>query len=277
MIIVFTDLDGSLLDSETYSWEPARPALELLERLGVPWVLVSSKTLREMEQLREDMAHRHPFVVENGGAAFIPAGYFGAPVAGVERRDGYEVLEWGTPYPDLVRALRAAAAATQCPVTGFHEMTGQALSATTGLPPARAALALQRAYDEAFSVPDRTKVRGLLDAIEGLRLRWTHGGRFYHICGNNDKATAVTALTRLFAKQHGSVTTIGLGDSLNDLPLLRVVDIPVFIRSRRPPSIHFRAIGAHYTRSAGPKGWNEAVTALLAHPPIAAGPHPAQR
>ena len=51
-LMVFTNLDGSLLDSVTYSWEPARPALDLLRALAVPIVLVSSKTRMELEQIR---------------------------------------------------------------------------------------------------------------------------------------------------------------------------------------------------------------------------------
>jgi mannosyl-3-phosphoglycerate phosphatase len=43
MQTVFTDLDGTLLDHETYSWEAARPALERLELSGILWILVTRK------------------------------------------------------------------------------------------------------------------------------------------------------------------------------------------------------------------------------------------
>jgi len=55
MHVVFTDLDGTLLDQETYSWEAARPALELLERQRIPWIIVTSKTRAEVEVLRREM------------------------------------------------------------------------------------------------------------------------------------------------------------------------------------------------------------------------------
>jgi len=262
MTVLFTDLDGTLLD-EAYSWEAARPAIELLERRRIPWVLVSSKTRSEMEALRAGLGHAHPFVVENGGAAYIPRGYFGCPVAGASARGGYEVLSWGAPYGDLVRRLQAAAAGAKCPIVPFSAMTVEEVSQATGLPAAAAARAMQREYDEVFSAPDKTKIPGLLEEIERAGLRWTHGGRFYHICGDNDKAIAVRALIDLFTARHGAVETIGLGDSLNDLPFLRVVDIPVVIRGRRPTPIPLRRIHARYTRSAGPRGWNEAVTGLL--------------
>ena len=272
MTVIFTDLDGTLLD-ESGSWEQARPAIEQLDRQGVPWILVSSKTRSEIEALREDLGHVHPFVVENGGAAYIPRGYFGSPVAGALELGGYEVLRWGTPYPELAAALRRASEAAGCPVAGFDSLTAEQVAAATGLSVPAAALAKQREYDEVFSVPDETRLPALLAEIERAGLRWTHGGNFYHLCGDNDKANAVRALTGLFAARYGAVETIGLGDSLNDLPFLQIVDRPVLIRRRRPPTIHLRNRNTLYTRHAGPRGWNEAVTELLIAGEVAAGRH----
>ena len=78
-LIVFTDLDGSLLDGTTYSYEAATPALTALREQGIPLVLVSSKTRAEMEPLRQRLVHHDPFIVENGGAVFIPHGLFDFP------------------------------------------------------------------------------------------------------------------------------------------------------------------------------------------------------
>lgn len=66
-LLVFTDLDGTLLDHHTYSWQPARPALERLDGLKIPLILCSSKTSPEMLGLRAELGNRHPFIVENGG------------------------------------------------------------------------------------------------------------------------------------------------------------------------------------------------------------------
>ena len=260
--LLFTDLDGTLLDDKTYSWRAARPALELLSAHDVPWVIVSSKTRAEIEPLRQELGHRHPFVVENGGAAFIPEGYFGWPVPDAVARDGYDVLEWGRPHAELVHTLEAAAASQQYCVNGFSRMSIDEVCRTTGLSRAQAERAQRREYDEPFlAMEDRGRPR-LLGAIQRAGFRWTHGGRLYHICGNHDKGTSVKAILELFARRHGPVRSIGLGDSLNDLPLLAAVDVPVLIRSGRSP-VPFGLPGAKRTRSAGPKGWNEAVAELL--------------
>jgi len=79
-LVVFSDLDGTLLDHDTYSFDDARPALERLGHAGVPLVLCTSKTRAEVEPLREALDNDSPFIVENGGAIMIPDGYFSVEI-----------------------------------------------------------------------------------------------------------------------------------------------------------------------------------------------------
>jgi len=57
-LLVFTDLDGTLLTHEGYSWQPAAPALERLRQLDIPLILNSSKTAAEIAALREELDNR---------------------------------------------------------------------------------------------------------------------------------------------------------------------------------------------------------------------------
>src|SRR4030042_1984828 len=114
----FTALAGALLDHATCAFEPARPALEALAAAGIPLILCTSKTRAETERWRRALGNAHPFIVENGGAVFIPEGYF-AFDAGFDRREGgYGILELGRPYAELRRALDAIRKATGLPFCG---------------------------------------------------------------------------------------------------------------------------------------------------------------
>ena len=104
-LIVFTDLDGTLLDQETYSWEAARPGLEALRSQNVPLILSSSKTREELAPIRRDLESPHPFIVENGGAVYIPEIYFTVPLPDTRTMKGYLRIELGVPYSLLRRAL----------------------------------------------------------------------------------------------------------------------------------------------------------------------------
>ncbi|MCS7314225.1 MAG: HAD-IIB family hydrolase [Bryobacterales bacterium] len=266
--MVFSDLDGTLLDAEGYDFGPAAPALEALARRGIPIVLVSSKTRREIEYWRRRLSNGHPFVVENGGAIYVPEGYFPFALERAVRRDGYEVLELGRPHAELVRALDEAARETRTPVLAFHRMTIGEIRRRTRLPPALARLARQREYDEPFQLPARAPADPLLRALERRGLRWTRGGGFYHVTGHGGKAPAVEILVSAYRRACGRIRTIGLGDAWNDLEYLRLMDIPIVVAGPAAHSMRSALPRARLTEPPGPAGWSRGVLeALASHGP----------
>jgi len=264
MKVVFTDLDGTLLDSENYSFRAALPALKHLKRNNVPWIMVSSKTRAEVEHWRAVLGNDHPFIVENGGAAFVPSGYFPIEVAGTTR-DGYTILEWGMKHERLIAALDAASVSSQCAVAAFHHMTVQQVAVACGLPVEQAAFAKMREYDEPFQILDMSRSKQLLAAIVEQGLCWTRGTRFWHITGTNDKAEAVRAIAGFYGRTHGSVETVGLGDGPNDVAFLRTVDVPIVIPSASSSDLMQLLPKGILARFPGPQGWNEAVLQRVAH------------
>ena len=260
-IIIVTDLDGTLLDSKTYSFEEARPALELIKKKHVPLVLCSSKTRAELGVWRIRLENRHPFIVENGGGIFIPEGYFPFPVEG-ETRNGYRVISLGMPYAGIREQFTRLRDELKIPVTGFGDMTPDDVAALTGLSHDEAVLAKQREYEEPFVFPGAADER-MLQAIEASGLRWTQG-RLFHLMGNQNKGKAVALLRTLFERAKGPAIVAGLGDSLNDLPFLLAVDHPVLVRREEgcyDPKITIP--GLYCTQKIGPAGWNEAVQTVL--------------
>ena len=73
--IIFTDLDGTLLDHDTYSWKPAESALKLARKMNIPVIFCTSKTRAEVEIYRKSIGNKHPFIAESGEAIFIPVSY----------------------------------------------------------------------------------------------------------------------------------------------------------------------------------------------------------
>ena len=106
--------------------------------------------------------------------------------------------------------------------------------------------------------------RGDQFAARRAGLRLVRGGRFFHLIGANDKGRAVSALRGLYERARGPLRAVGLGDSLNDAPMLRVVDIPVLVRradGTYDPGIDLP--GLVRAPGVGPEGWREAVLAIL--------------
>ena len=264
-LIVFSDLDGSLLDQNTYAFDEARPALERLGRAGVPLVLCTSKTRAEVEPLREALENDSPFIVENGGAVFIPDGYFAADIdiPGADRWSDMLVVAMSDSYATLVAALARASRESGVRVRGFADMTDAEVATATGLSLEDARRARQREFDEPFEIIDADRTDALLAAIEREGKRWTAGGRFHHITGASDKAAAVRLLVDLYRRQSGAVTTVGVGDAPNDVSFLRDVDIPIVIASAHADEMVRHVPRATVTRVPGPAGWNEAMLVLL--------------
>ena len=261
MLVFITDLDGTLLD-ETYSYEAAQPALKLLGQLRIPLVLCTSKTRAEVEACRILLDNHHPFIVENGGALYIPELYFDRRINAPIYRDGYAVIEFGDSYQELVRCLLQASAESNCRVRGFHQMDIEEVSARCNMPEAAARLAKKREYDEPFEILEGEGER-LIEAIEKQKKRWTHGGCFYHILGSNDKAHCVNLLCHFYRKIFKNVVTVGLGDGLNDAGFLNLVDIPILLESAAIEDLIKAVPRARQYSGSGPQAWNAAVLEII--------------
>jgi len=266
--VVFTDLDGTLLNDQTYSYDEAAPALERCRRLGVEVVLASSKTQAEMERLSAELALKTPFVYENGGGIFFPQNlpHPPPPEAIALAPDGPWQLDLGRPYSELTLALAALKVELGLEMKGFFEMSLEEISALTGLKTQAAALAAQRQFDEPFIIPQATEaqIEGLIQAAGRLGLRVVLGGRFFHLTGPHDKGQAVVRLLAWYRGRTPEIRSIGLGDSPNDFEMLAQVDYPVLVRSGREyPALASRIPGLRVTPQPGPQGWNRAVLEIL--------------
>jgi mannosyl-3-phosphoglycerate phosphatase family protein len=259
--IIITDLDGTFLDPKTYSFKEAMPALELIRERDIPLVLCSSKTRKEIEVYRKRLENSHPFISENGGGIFFPVGYFPAHESG-EQRDGYKVVSLGSPYEEIRKRFVAMRERLGIAVLGFGDMTIEEVAGLTGLSFEEAGLAKQRDFEEPFIFPDKPEERFLRE-IEGEGLRWTQG-RFFHFMGDHHKGRAVNILRRLYEQRDGAVRSVGIGDSLNDLPFLLGVDLPVLVKKENGRyDARIDIPGLVRSNGVGPAGWNEIVIELL--------------
>jgi len=271
--LVVTDLDGTLLDADTYDVSPARGALAALRDRGIPVVLCSSKSRAEMEPLAAALDLRAPLIVENGGAIVFPPG---SSSSGAAHGDG-SVLALGTPRPELLRALPDIAREVGVALRSFADMDPSEVSELTGLSDEGARLARRREWDEPFVVDESDAPRDLDTRLEEAArrrgLRVTRGGRLRHLTGPTDKGVAVRALLQVMPTGPAGVS-VGLGDAANDLPMLRAVDHPVLVPRKRggvDPVLVAALPAARTAPRPGPAGWAAAVMELLAGEPRAVG------
>ena len=232
-------------------------------------MICSSKTRAEIESLQQAMGLDHPFVSENGGALFVPRGYFPFPLEGGRRDGRHDAFEFSPRYPRIVATLRARARATGAGVVGFSDLSAEQMAAVCGLTLAQARLAKRRDYDEPFTVVDGGAAAraALFGALRAAGLTCTSGGRFDHVTGAPGKGAAVRVARALYARATGRrVLAIGLGDGLNDVSMFREVDVPVLVGSHGLPGVArlLRGVSvARMTERRGPEGWADAIPEIV--------------
>jgi len=263
--LIFSDLDGTLLDHKTYSFEEAKPALNALKLRDIPLIFCSSKTRPEIEMYRELTGNDHPFISENGGGIYVPQDYETNSFDYDTKTDGYKVIALGTQYDTLVAVLNSVSQDTGIKVRSFSEMKISEISEYTGLDPSLAELSKMREYDEPFIILGNDEAAECIkQEIIGRGFNFTQGSMFHHIMGKNDKGKAVKRLVPIFKRRFPELSSAGLGDSLNDLPMLEAVDIPILVQ--KPDGKYDQRISIDklvHADGVGPVGWNRSVLELL--------------
>jgi mannosyl-3-phosphoglycerate phosphatase len=263
--LVFTDLDGTLLDSETYSYEKSLAAINRLKENDIPVIFCSAKTRAEQEIYRRELGLFHPFIVENGSAIFIPRAYFPFPFDYHKAVDDLLAIELAIPYSRVRKLLAKIRNEHDFRFKGLGDMSATEVAEITGLNIEFAKLARQREYDEPvkFDPSGEKDISKFLAKLGKAGLNWAYGGRLYHVMGGGDKGEAVEILSGLYRKVWGQIRTVGLGNSLIDISMLSHVDIPILVQKRDYSWEDINLPRLRKVQGVGPEGWSRAIVEIF--------------
>lgn len=245
-VLVFSDLDGTLLDHASYSWAAATDALTHLRGLGAGVVLATSKTAAEVAPLREAIGFADwPAIVENGGG-----------------------LLWPEDPPDqtgpVYQRLRARLHSLPAGFVGFGDMSVSEICDRTGLPEEEAKRAKSRRFSEPgiWTGPDGT-LDAFVAAAKAAGLAVQRGGRFLSLSFGGTKADRMDDVIARYAPR----CTIALGDAPNDIQMLDRADYGVIVANPAAaplPRLPGEASGRiRRTARPGPMGWSDATFDIL--------------
>ena len=264
-IIIFSDLDGTLLDHTSYSFEAALPALQLIHQRKIPLILVSSKTREEMHnyQRRLDL-EAAPFVVENGSAIIGPRDFF----SGVRQKKVIEHMDClilGKTYSEIKSNLQEISLKHRYTIRGFHNATLEEIQEKTRLSNKDAKMAMKREFSVPLFFDDQAE-KILRQEKDKYQLQILLGGRFMHLLGMTDKGKAVRLILNQYREKNPGlvIKSIVLGDSLNDEAMLQAADYPVLVKKK--DGFHEKRIkieGLIHSPGIGPHGWNQSLMNLL--------------
>ncbi len=263
--VVFTDIDGTLIDILTGHFGETKILVKKLTECKIPLVLCSSKTKAEQELIRKEAELSEPFIVENGGAIFIPSAYFDDTLNFKARRtDSYHVMELGKPTAMIMSKLKELREIHDLDFRAASEMSIDELCKIALMEKDAALRMIQREYGETIVEINNHDFGKFVTMVEDSGLKVISGGRFMDVTGGNDKGTAVKVLIDLFKyKYKHKVVFFGVGDSSNDESMLRLVDFPMLVQRTDGTWQSSNIERIIRLKGVGPEGWKLAFNEVM--------------
>lgn len=265
--LIFTDLDGSLLDHYSYQTEPAEETLAILKFHEMAIIPNSSKTFTEQVLIRKQLQLTSPFIVENGAAVYIPVDYFTEQPVDSELQGEFWVKSFSQDKSHWLTLLNEVADDFKDCFQLISQLSVQQLADLTGLTVEQSRLAQQRQYGQPLNwCGSETEQVKFIERMAELGAHILIGGRFMHVSGDCDKGRAQRWLVEQYKRHYPErgVLSVALGDSANDNAMLEEADLALQIRS----PVHdfpqlLRQQGVYQSQHYGPTGWAESLHKMV--------------
>lgn len=252
--IVFSDLDGTLLDHGSYSFEPAMDALEQLKRHDIPLILASSKTKSEIEVIQEALGFGNcAAIVENGAGLFVP---------GEDNETSGEI------YQDLLKKISDIELPYRSKFKGFSQWNIGEIAEITGLEHQDAKRAKQRQFSEpGVWLGTDDELEEFRDCLKADGISIQKGGRFLTLSFGSQKSRLMQNVMNMHLSGNAPRFSIALGDAPNDIAMLEEADLGIVIPN--PSHNGIGPLAGENTgnivraRYPGPKGWNMSILEVL--------------
>ncbi|HFZ8993049.1 TPA: mannosyl-3-phosphoglycerate phosphatase-related protein [Citrobacter freundii] len=262
-ILVFSDLDGTLLDSHTLAWQPAAAWLTRLKEHNIPLILCSSKTAASMLEWQKTFnLQGMPLIAENGAVVHLDARWQNHP--------DYPRKINGISHTEIDLIINRLRSQEQYKFTSFDDVDEQIIAEWTGVSRAQATLA--RLHEASVSLIWRDTDERMAQFAARLQehgLQLVAGGHFWHVLDiAAGKDIAANSLIAEYQRQWGTrPVPLGLGDGPGDAPLLEAMDYAVVVKGLNREGVVLRKQDprrVYRTEQEGPAGWHEGLEHLFA-------------
>ena len=255
-ILIFTDLDGSLLHRDTFKFDKIKDYLRQLISRGIFIIPNTSKTDKEILEFSYDLGVSLPYICENGAAIY-----------------GLDLLDENLPKElilsrekeDVLNIFKNTVPINlQIKCKWLSEMDKKEQSLIFGLKDEKLKMALDRKYTIPFIFSGTKKEKNQLSKIiktEGLFLQ--EGGRVINLTDRTNKAKALQVFVRFYKKYHKNVKTIAVGDNYNDLEMLKISDYPCLVFNDEFTLDEIPINNLIATNKPSPQGWADVIKMAL--------------
>lgn len=263
--VIFTDIDGTLLDSYFPDLNKAKKLVEKTLLNGIHLILCSSKTELEQDLIRSNIHLKEPFIVENGGATIIPLGYFKKSKFNHSKKfQNKYIIETGGSSFKIRSLLKKIRTKHKINFKGTSDLSIAELSKITKLSEDYAKRMIKRKYSETIVQIDSKDMAYFVTNLEELGLKVIPGGQYFDITLGNDKGTAAKILMEIFRKEYeNDVIFFGIGDSKNDESMLSLMNHSILVQKPDASWQNLRIDNLQKVKGIGTRGWEVALEIIL--------------
>ena len=255
-VVIFTDLDGSLLHRDTFKFDTIKDYIKSLVSKGIIIIPNSSKTEKEIEKFNEELGVNLPYISENGssihGLNLITSNF---PDKLVLSRDKEEILKiFENKVPEKLKE--------KC--FQISKMSKKEQENIFGQKDVKLKDALNRKYTLPFLFKgDKNEKNKLLKILNSNSLTLQEGGRVLNLCDNINKVKSMNRVIKILKKTEDKIKTIAVGDNFNDLEMLRNCDIPCLVFNDQFTLDQINIENLVFSNKPSPEGWADVIKMAL--------------
>ena len=271
-ILVFTDIDGTLIDIDNGDYSATKDLIKKLQEMDIPVIFCSNKTEEELEKIRRETGLCDPFIVENGGAILIPNNYFQISDRenfnkkySVINNEKYEKIELGKNIKYVINEIKKIGKKYNIELVGVHDLSDEELAEKMNMDLDSAKRMRNRQYGETIIEINREKIPDLIKYAKAEGVDVNFGGKFYSAVIGHNKGKAVAILKDLFRKKYPNenLIFIGVGDSKNDESMLELMDMPLIVQNKDLTWVDLKIKTIVKVSGIGPLGWKEVYNRII--------------
>ncbi|MDR0462990.1 MAG: DUF1905 domain-containing protein [Pseudomonadales bacterium] len=269
--LLLTDLDGTLLNRNDFSFADATSVLHELKKQNLPMLFVTSKTKSEVTDLIGQIGdwNNLGFIPECGGAIFVrPQSFLDSILSSnIEfKKQGIWHIYNEQPirYSELSLLIKKTALKSELQIKTISDLTHEELISITHLKYDQIQKMKDRQYQEGFLILSDEKTKECnFDSFQKhlivQKVKVNHGGIFYQ-ASYFTKSDQVELIKNIIRKNDTSVQLIGFGDSPSDLEFLSLCDQAYYTHDADFPNIIT-------VKQLGAKNWSQIVLKLISKMP----------
>ena len=255
-ILIFTDLDGSLLHRDTFKFDEIKDYLKILLSQGIFIIPNTSKTEKEILEFNNELGSSLPYISENGAAIsgldLLNSNLPEELILSREKNSITKIFEKSVPIN------------LQNKCKWLSQMDEKTQSLIFGLKDKKLKMALDRKYSVPFVFEGtKSEKKELSKNVKKKGLALQEGGRVINLTDKVNKAKALQVFVRFFKKNNKNIKTIAVGDNYNDLDMLKTSDFPCLVFNDKFTLDEIPIKNLITTNKPSPEGWADVIKKAL--------------